>query len=589
MHTDVKIQDRIPFEVWTEVLLLLGPKWAVISPGRIQTPELAKLSRVCKTWRNVLKECGRFWANIEVQVSLGFKGNEADFLALLDNFKHYVARSKSAPLHLTISWAYHGGDRPMQTERLLDVVLAHAHRWQSVTLDVGGWNQAHCHGFDHIAIHLPEMTSLSSLAMENVRDGTGPWLPWLKGLLKHVPGNTLGWTSLKELRLDSDCWHRDAFYQHFNPNPYTSNTLTHVEAHVALLAAVSMVEDFPALVEASFTFTEPRREVWGAYVRESPVVHNHLRRLTVRTTPFLQALVRRTFPHSPLSSILHQLTLPRLSHLGVCVNPGHAVLPVELEAPSKDTEYARHLMESEDWDESRPDSEDEMNQYLGVQEDRLWDPPARYKKGFVFKRVKDKGRMFRSTLEDPFFPDHLDGFLSRSPLLESLELVAIPFKGPQLIRVLEKTPNLVQISLREVAVLREEEKLYPEPLANDALLNWLGDTFHLPHLNSIFLHLTRYPPTTGSLESMLETRYAVVNNSAHVLKCVEVDCEEIDHTGNRKFDYARLEALQSAGLLIIARFYECRQLGKQYKQHAQRERDTRTNFCLSKSLIVRHA
>ncbi|KAL0064511.1 hypothetical protein AAF712_008569 [Marasmius tenuissimus] len=552
---EVKFQDRIPFEVWAEVLLWMKPRWSVSSSGRIQLPKSAKLATVCKTWENVVKECGRFWANVQVQVGDAFEGDEDNYLAFLDRFKHRVT-----------------------AERLLDVVLEHARRFKSLTLDVGGWDESVCEGYQRVALRLPAMTSLSFLAMDNVPFVTGPWSLVLTRLLEHVTGKTLGWTRLKELRLDSGCWHRDAMYQCLSPNPCTSNTLTHIDAHVAVLVAVSMIEGFSALVEACFSFTEPRREVWGAYVHESPVVHNHLLRLTVKTTPYLQRLVRRTFPHSPFSSILNQLTLPRLLHLGVCVNPGHAVLPVGLEAPSKDTEYACRLMESEDWDESEPDSEDEMNWYLGVQEDR-----ARYKKGFVFKKVKDKSRLFGATLEDPFFPDHLDGFLSRSPLLESLDLVAIPFEGPQLIRVLEKTPNLVQISLREVAVMREEEKLYPEPLANNVLLNWLGDAIHLPRLEFILLHLTRFPPTGSCLESMLEARYALMSGSTHVLKHVEVDCKEIDARGKGKFDYKRLEALENGGLSIMVPSYELRQMGGRYGQRVRGERAekaARTNFHL---------
>ncbi|KAL0062939.1 hypothetical protein AAF712_010160 [Marasmius tenuissimus] len=359
-----------------------------------------------------------------------------------------------------------------------------------------------------------------------------------------------------------------------------------------------MIQCLPALTRACFTYTEPQREVLGAWGRDLPVVHNHLLRLTLKTKPStLTTIVKRSFPHAFFSSILHQLDVPCLTSLSLGTDPGHAVLPMGLDRPLDESGYEEDLAWREEWVECDEHLESDMLSCLdrdpiyveheGDEGDGGDD--LEFQNSFIFADAKrQRRRNGIIPLDKPFFPELLDRFLSRSPLLESLELIAIPFHAPQLVRVLERTPNLVELDLVEVTVLREEENLYPRPLANDIVLDWLKDTTHLPRLESLKLSLTRFPPTPGSFESMLEARYALLfgnrDEAVHVFKKVDVVCEEIDAQVGGKFAYDRLKALKDDGLCVMAHSSAIHELGRESKPLVREPTKMRTTFCICKSI-----
>ncbi|KAL0058085.1 hypothetical protein AAF712_015245 [Marasmius tenuissimus] len=571
------------------------PKSVVCTRGSIQMPERVDLWRVCATWKSVVGGCCRFWANIEVRDDGDFEGDEEEYHSFVERFKTLVGRVNHSDLHLTFSWSphYHCEATSKVTD-LHDILLSseRSPRCRSLILDLGEYGGSNNCGFDNVARHLPSMRSLGCLEIKNVGNGSGPWLHWLTRVLRHVPGNPLERLGVKKLCLESQIGHCDGLVYHSSLSSYKSQVLTDIEAHVAPLVAVSMIQCFPALTRACFAYTEPQREVLGAWVRDLPVVHKHLLQLTLKTTPStLTAIVKRSFPHAFFSSILHQLDVPCLTSLSLGTNPRYAVLPMGLDHPLDESEYEEDLAWRRQWVECDEHAESDMLHRLD--RDPIYaqdkEDEVEFQNSFIFPDANHQcPKNGVIPLGKPFFPELLDGFLSRSPLLESLELIAIPFHAPQLVRVLERTPNLVKLDLVEVTVPREEENLYPTPLANDVVLDWLKDTTHLPRLESLKLSLTRFPPTPGSFESMLEARYALLlgngDEAVHVFKKVDVVCEEIDAQVGGSLAYDRLKALKDDGLCVVAHSSAIHELGRESKPLVRGPTKMRTTFCIRESI-----
>lgn len=92
------------------------------------------LSRVCKSWRQLVFYTPRLWSSFEVEVTGSSVNTPSTYVKAHDTMTRWLQRSKNYPLSVRIVHNPLGRVPDQRSARLVAALIPHAHRWRNIQL-----------------------------------------------------------------------------------------------------------------------------------------------------------------------------------------------------------------------------------------------------------------------------------------------------------------------------------------------------------------------------------------------------------------------------------------------------------------------
>ncbi|KAL0056720.1 hypothetical protein AAF712_016672 [Marasmius tenuissimus] len=493
-------------DILAEIFLCTKPSAFFATDGTCDIWDVNALAAVCQQWLLVVKATRACWARVEVTDERASRG-WGMVQHVNKELDAYLRRSRGARLCIKLNVARGvPGYASSECPTLVATLLQHAHRWGSLTVDLGNHRDILYTQLSFIVPCLGDMPLLRFIRLQNTGKAAFPWLTILETLAEGIPRERSRQLDLRGLELHSAKRHRDQLktLRDMDAGLCILGNLTQIRAHVAPNVAVKMLQLCTLLLDAEFEFTMPRRTrvvPWSGGL----VVHSQLSHLSVKTSPYPRIVQRRSFPHDAFAVVLDNLVCPSLSSLTLEADALGSVRPMGRHFPADETAHMERI---------------ELQMRSIPHLDGPSDPPSE-------QEVEDDGdddndgdeTGGKSGSRRCFFPTSLEKFLVNSPSLRNLVLDSIPLHSSHLTRLFTVTPKLVDLTIFEWEMKKTEDAyIQPELLSDKAFLDWMACEDNLPNLRHLQLLLLHSFETGGPLTELLNTLTCQGLKSA-IVKC----------------------------------------------------------------------